>query len=80
MHRSNDVPMSLVQALLGAGEPVIANVMHGGHFVLVVGWSDADTLIVHDSGFNRTTYSISSDVVGWRLFNMTSANTARLRG
>ena len=73
MHRTNDVPMSAVRTLLCAGEPVIANVMKGRHFVLVVGSSDDDTLVVHDPGFNRTTYSISSDVVGWRLFNMTSA-------
>jgi hypothetical protein len=71
--------MSTVIALLGAGEPVIANVMKGRHFVLVVGSTDDDTLVVHDSGFNRTTYSISSDVVGWRLFNMTSVSSF-LRG
>ena len=44
MHRTNDVPMSAVRTLLSAGEPVIANVMKGRHFVLVVGSSDDDTL------------------------------------
>ena len=50
---------------------VIANVMQGEHFVLIVGYrSDNDTLIVNDSGFNRNSYSYSNDVVGWRLFDM----------
>ena len=36
------------------GRPVIANVMHGGHFVLVVGYDtiDGDTLYVNDPGFD----------------------------
>lgn len=55
-----------------AGQPVIANVMAGRHFVLVVGWdaSDSDTLYINDPGFDRDTYSYSNDVVGWRLFTM----------
>lgn len=46
--------------------------MAGRHFVLVVGWdaSDSDTLYINDPGFDRDTYSYSSDVVGWRLFTM----------
>jgi hypothetical protein len=60
-----------------AGRPVIANVMKGGHFVLVVGWDtvDSDTLYINDPGFDRQTYSYASDVVGWRLFQMNSTST-----
>lgn len=56
-----------------AGRPVIANVMQGHHFVLVIGWDpkDEDTLLVNDPGFNTLSYSYSKDVVGWRLFQMT---------
>ena len=61
--------------MLGAGSPVIANVMHGEHFVLVVGWShDGDTLFVNDPGFNRASYSFKQDVMGWRLFRMSSSS------
>ena len=72
MHTTNDIPMSGIQAMLKAGRPVIANVMHGHHFVLVIGWDtvDGDTLYINDPGFTRTTYSYSQDVVGWRLFEM----------
>lgn len=40
--------------------------------MLVTGFDLAapDTIYVRDSGFNRTTYSYSADVVGWRLFDM----------
>lgn len=41
MHRANDVPLGAIQLLLQGGQPVIANVMKGAHFVLVVGWDDA---------------------------------------
>ena len=37
MHRTNDVSWPSIVAMIDAGGPVIANVMHGGHFVLVVG-------------------------------------------
>ena len=49
-----------------------ANVLHGGHFVLVVGWdaNDEDTLYINDSGFWTIKYSLSRDVVGWRLYRM----------
>ena len=90
---------------------MIANVLRGRHFVLVVGWdaNDDDILCVivstwlrrrsldgylgcrctlqyqltgrlvetptyryiNDSGFYTISYSLSNDVVGWRLFNMT---------
>ena len=108
MHRANDVPLGAIQLLLQGGQPVIANVMKGAHFVLVVGWDDATpdsecpavlswrskrttaltrhkpipthaALLVHDPGFERGNYSYVSDVVGWRLFNM--SNTRRgIRG
>jgi len=74
MHTKNDLPISAIKQYLIYGRPVIANVMHGGHFVLVVG-RDAendDTLYVNDPGFNTTTYSYSKDVVGWRLYEMRS--------
>ena len=72
MHPTNDIPMSGIRAYLKAGRPVIANVMQGHHFVLVIGWdtADDDTLYINDPGFERTTYSYSQDVVGWRLFSM----------
>ena len=52
---------------------VIANVNNGGHFVLLTGYSvaDNDTFAVNDPGYNRDTYSYSSDVVGYRIFDMT---------
>lgn len=72
MHRSNDLDMATVRAYLLIPRVVIANVMHGGHFVLVTGfdWNDEDAILVNDSGFNTTRYSHSSDVVGWRIFDM----------
>ena len=60
-------------AMLAGGAPVIANVMHGHHFVLVVGYAgDGDTLYVNDPGFERSTYSFAADVVGWRLYNVSA--------
>ena len=78
MHRANDVDMPTLRSWLtrpaaqGGPRVVIANVLGVRHFVLVVGWDemDGDTLIVRDSGFNRTTYSHARDVVGWRVFDM----------
>lgn len=73
MHTSNDIPMATIQKYIDQKTPriVIANVMDGGHFVLIVGYrADNDTLVVNDSGFNRNTYSYSKDVVGWRIFDM----------
>ena len=56
-----------------SGAPVIANVMHGRHFVLVVGYAgDGDTLYVNDPGFERSTYSFAADVVGLRLYNVSA--------
>lgn len=74
MHPTNDIPLAQIQTMLRLGRPVIANVMKGRHFVLVTGWNatNSDLLIVNDPGFDRLTYSYNHDVVGWRLFNMTS--------
>ena len=67
-----------------AGAVVIANVMGGGHFVLVVGYDDAahgDVLFVNDPGFTRPSYSFANDVVGWRLYAMARGRGAKdLRG
>lgn len=73
MHTTNDIPIPTIQDMLRGGRPVIANVMQGRHFVLVVGWdaNNTDTLLINDPGFDRVSYSYSNDVVGWRLFNMT---------
>lgn len=59
-----------------AARPVIANVMNGSHFVLVIGWDAVtpDTLYVNDPGFDTISYSYSKDVVGWRLFEMKAAS------
>jgi len=74
MHTSNDLSLDSILESLAMGEPVIANVMHGRHFVLVVGVTSNTkntTLYVNDPGFYRNTYDYEKDVVGWRLFNMT---------
>jgi len=51
---------------------VIANVMKGHHFVLVVGWDNEnkDTFYIHDPGFDRASYSYTQDFVGYRIFDM----------
>ena len=73
MHTKPDVAWATLVAMLGSGAPVIANVMHGRHFVLVVGYAgDGDTLYVNDPGFERSTYSFAADVVGWRLYNVSA--------
>ena len=71
MHVTNDLSWSDVVNLLNAGAAVIANVMGGHHFVLVVGCdaeASGDVLYVNDPGFSRASYSFSKDVVGWRLY------------
>jgi hypothetical protein len=73
MHLSNDIPWANITAMLDADVPsiVIANVLHGQHFVLVTGYrADGDTLMVNDPGFPTVSYSYSNDVVGWRIFDM----------
>lgn len=59
-------------AFIDSGRVVIANVHNGGHFVLLVGYDDADgdTFYVNDPGFDVNTYSYTSDVVGYRIFDM----------
>ena len=75
MHTSNDIQMDSILSSLSLGEPVIANVMHGRHFVLVVGAErNGTTLYVNDPGFYRNTYDYEIDVVGWRLFNMSDSS------
>ncbi len=71
MHRSNDLDMLTIRTYLLRRRVVIANVDAGHHFVLVTGfdWADPTAILVHDSGFNRTRYD-HSDVVGWRIFDM----------
>ena len=71
MHTAPDLSPEDVNALLDAGRVVIANVMDGHHFVLVL---DADDSIVtvRDSGFARDAYNFT-DVVGWRLFDVRRA-------
>ena len=72
MHRSNDLQLETVQLYLEQGRVMIANVLNGSHFVLVVGWVDEypDLMLVNDPGFERTNYSYSQDIVGWRIFDM----------
>jgi len=74
MHKTNDLSINSIMSLLREGQPVIANVMQGEHFVLVIG-VDAHArkdplLYVNDPGFFRIAYNFS-DVVGWRLFKIT---------
>ena len=71
MHRSADLGIADVRAMLVKGRVVIANVDHGRHFVLVTGfdWADPAALLVNDPGFEATRYAFS-DVVGWRIFDM----------
>jgi hypothetical protein len=76
-HRTNDLTGDDIRSLLAAGRPVIANVLHGGHFVLVVGYDSSEavmeTLYTNDPGFLNITMYHWADVVGWRLYNMTNA-------
>ena len=75
MHTHNDLSIAKVQDYLRRGRPVIANVNQGTHFVLVTGWVHGNEaeLVVNDPYFDRWTYNHNTDVVGWRLFNMTEA-------
>ena len=72
MHRTNDLSIYTVRAYLLKQRVVIANVLEGSHFVLVTGFSydDEDTLFVNDPYFNTTSYSFSTGIVGWRIFDM----------
>jgi hypothetical protein len=72
MHTTNDLPYDTVCKYIHQGRIVIGNVLNGGHFVLLVGYSttDGDTFLVNDSGFNTNSYSYSKDIVGYRIFDM----------
>lgn len=71
MHRTNDLPFSTVSEYISKGRIVIGNVMNGGHFVLLTGFSsDGDTFAVNDPGFATESYSYSKDIVGYRIFDM----------
>ncbi len=62
-------PEQVKQELVN-GTIVIANVMDGGHFVLVVGFDDGESnFYVHDPGFSRDFY-VYEGIVGWRIFQM----------
>ncbi len=70
-HKVNDLKYEEVTDYLDKGRIVIANVNNGGHFVLLTGYStDGDTFAVNDPGYSRDTYSYSTDVVGYRIFDM----------
>ena len=71
MHKTNDLSYDTVASYIQQGRIVIGNVMNGGHFVLLTGYSDdKDTFAVNDPGFNTLTYSYSKDIVGYRIFDM----------
>lgn len=72
MHTTNDLGVDTVRGYLLRGRTVVANVMHGGHFVLVVGfnYSAPTQMFVHDPGFTRDSYDYKADIVGWRIFDL----------
>ena len=71
MHKTKDLSYETVGEYVDSGRVVISNVLNGTHFVLTVGQgTDGDTLIVRDSGFDRTEYSYSRDVVGFRIYDI----------
>jgi len=74
MHTKNDLSIDTVRSYLQKGRVMIANVNHGGHFVLGIGYDNAagkeTTLLVHDPGFDRTSYDLKTDVMGWRIFDL----------
>lgn len=70
-HKTNDLPYATIASYLDKGRIVIANVNAGHHFVLLVGYAaDQDTFLVNDPGYDRSTYSYSADVVGYRIYDM----------
>ena len=74
MRKNDNISYAELTAILTAPIPrvMVANVNHGGHFVLAVGVDAVsnDTVWVRDSYFNRATYSLKEDVVGWRIFDI----------
>lgn len=78
-HETNDLAYGKVAEYVELGRIVIANVMKGRHFVLVIGYSeDKDTLYVNDPGFDTLSYSYSKDVVGYRIFDMKRVNSTQI--
>lgn len=69
------LPPSSVKTYLDSTIITIANVMKGGHFVLVVGYDPSDLnsvdpkFYVNDPGFNKAYYNYT-EIVGWRIFKM----------
>ena len=72
MHTANDLSVDIVRGYLLRGRTVVANVMNGGHFVLVVGfnYSAPTQMMVHDPGFTRASYDYKADIMGWRVFDL----------
>ena len=70
-HKINDLSYDVIASYLEKGRVVIGNVNNGGHFVLIVGYSDdQETFYVNDPGYSRETYSYKTDIVGYRIFDM----------
>jgi len=80
MRMNDNISYAELTAILSAPTPrvMVANVLHGGHFVLAVGVDAVsnDTVWVRDSGFNRNTYSLKEDVVGWRIFDVVPSSSS----
>ena len=79
MHKKNDLSPSAVIALLKQGKVVLANVRHGQHFVLVVGfpargapYSNSTAFAVQDPAHFQSSYTYSS-IVGWRVFTIAAS-------
>ena len=74
MHRTQDLTSLQLKTLL-KDSIVIANVHAGRHFVLVTDYNTLtpDRINVHDPGFDVDHYSISGDVVGWRILSPRAA-------
>jgi len=63
-------PTQLKRMLQDGQSIVIANVLEGSHFVLVVGYDSGDVnWYVNDPGFDTDYYTYDS-IVGWRIFSM----------
>jgi len=68
---NDSIPWQQLKDMLNKGVVVIANVMLGGHFVLIVGYDEGNfKWFVNDPGFNKNYYT-SDDIVGYRVFLMT---------
>jgi len=71
LYNNTALPPSTLRKMLDSHVVVIANVMQGRHFVLVVGYDkNSDTKwYVNDPGFSTQFYSYE-DIVGYRLFEI----------